>query len=58
MRSVIIILLLTVQITAFPQSNLKNMENYLKETSLLNYSVSSIQSLIKDKKWLTMDTID
>ncbi len=34
------------------------MENYLKETPLLNYSDSSIQSLIKDKKWLTMDTID
>src|SRR5690554_4245358 len=34
------------------------MNNYLKETPILNYSDSSIQSLVKSKNWLTMDTIE
>ncbi len=34
------------------------MEKYLIETPILNYSDSSIQSLVKNKKWLTMDTIE
>jgi hypothetical protein len=58
MRSIIIILLLTAQVKAFSQSNSKNMNNYLKETPILNYSDSSIQSLVKNKNWLTMDTIE
>lgn len=57
MRSILIILLLTIQVKAISQSNLTNMEKYLKETPILNYSDSSIQSLVKNKKWLTMDTI-
>jgi len=31
------------------------MNNYLKETPILNYSESSIQSLIKKQQWLVMD---
>jgi len=58
MRSILIILLLTIQVKAFSQSNLKNMNNYLKETPILNYSDSSIQSLIKSRKWLSMDTVE
>jgi|JI8StandDraft_1071087.scaffolds.fasta_scaffold56318_2 hypothetical protein len=58
MRSILFILLLTAQVKAFSQSNLKSMNNYLKETPILNFSDSSIQSLIKSKNWLTMDTIE
>jgi hypothetical protein len=38
--------------------NLKNMDNYLKETKILNYSDSLIQNLIKNRNWLSMDTIE
>jgi hypothetical protein len=58
MRSILFILLLALQVKAFSQSNLKSMNNYLKETPILNYSDSSIQSLVKNKNWLTMDTIE
>ncbi|MBY0245009.1 MAG: transglutaminase family protein, partial [Sphingobacteriaceae bacterium] len=34
------------------------MTNYLKETPILNYSENAIQSLIKRKKWLEMETIE
>lgn len=34
------------------------MNNYLKETPLLNYSDSSVQSLIKTKKWLQMQPVE
>ena len=49
---------MTAQVKAVPQSNLENINNYLKETPILNYSYSSIQSLVKSKNWLTMDTIE
>ncbi len=58
MRSILFILLFTAQVKAFSQSNLKSMNNYLKETPILNYSDSSIQSLVKSKNWLPMDTIE
>ena len=51
-------MLLTAQVKAYSQSNFKIMNNYLKETSILNYSDSSIQSLVKSKNWLTMDTTE
>ncbi len=57
-RDVIIILLLTTQVKAFSQSNSKIMNNYLKETPMLNYSGSSIQSLVKSRNWLSMETIE
>lgn len=34
------------------------MNNYLKETPILNYSNPSIQSLIKEQKWMELDTIE
>lgn len=34
------------------------MNNYLKETPLLNYYDSSVQALIKTKKWLQMQPVD
>ncbi len=34
------------------------MNNYLKETPLLNYHDSSVQALIKTKKWLQMQPVD
>jgi hypothetical protein len=34
------------------------MNNYLKETPILNYNNRSIQSLIQSKNWLNMDTIE
>lgn len=58
MRSIIFPLLFVFQLKAFSQSNLKIMENYLKETPILNYSDSSIQLLIKQNKWLEMDTLE
>lgn len=58
MRNIFFFLLLTFQVNAFSQSIFKNMNNYLKETPILNYSDSSIQSLVKNKNWLAMDTIE
>lgn len=58
MRSIIIILLLAAQVKAFSQLNLKSMNDYLKETPILNFSDSSIQSLVKSENWLTMDTTE
>ncbi len=49
---------LTSQVKLFSQSNLKSMNNYLKETPILNYNNRSIQSLIQSKNWLNMDTIE
>jgi len=34
------------------------MDNYLKETKILNYSDSLIQNLIKNHNWLSMDTLE
>lgn len=51
-------MLLTAQVKAFSLSNLKNMNNYLKETPILNYSENSIQSLVESKNWLKMDTVE
>jgi hypothetical protein len=34
------------------------MSNYLKETPILNYADSSIQSLVKSKNWLALDTTE
>ena len=34
------------------------MNNYLKETEILNYSNPTIQSLIKEKKWVELDIIE
>ena len=34
------------------------MDNYLKETKILNYSDSSIQHLVKTRNWIAMDTIE
>ncbi len=34
------------------------MEDYLKETPILNFNDHSIQSLLKSKKWLEMDKIE
>ncbi len=57
MRKLLIIMLL-IQLKAYTQTNLKPMKNYLKETEILNYSDVSIQSLIKDKNWMELDTIE
>ncbi|NVK52190.1 MAG: transglutaminase family protein [Flavobacteriaceae bacterium] len=34
------------------------MNNYLKETEILNYSNPSTQSLVKEKNWMKLDTIE
>ena len=47
-----------MQLESFSQSNVNGMNNYLKETAILNYSHSSIQSLIKQKGWLSMNIIE
>lgn len=57
MRHESIVLLLLSQVKHFYKQTQKAMNNYLKETEILNYSESSIQSLIKNKKWLEIDTI-
>lgn len=56
MRRMIYILLLS-QAPAFSQTNLNPMNNYLKETEILNFSDSSIQLLVKNKGWLNLDTV-
>lgn len=57
MRTILFITLLT-QLNAFSQTNFKTMNNYLKETPILNYSKHAIQSLIKERKWMELDTIE
>jgi len=54
----ILIAMLSIKLNAYSQTNLKPMNNYLKETEFLNYSDASIQSLIKDKNWMELDTIE
>lgn len=54
----ILIILLLVQLKAYSQTNLKSMNNYLAETTILNYSDSMIQSVVKNKNWLNMDTVE
>jgi Transglutaminase-like superfamily len=34
------------------------MDNYLKETKILNYSDSSIQHLVKTRNWIAMDIVE
>jgi len=34
------------------------MDNYLKETKILNYSDSSIQQIVKTRNWITMATVE
>lgn len=50
--------MLFTQLNAFSQTNLNTMNNYLKETEILNFSKPSIQSLINDKNWMEFDTIE
>ena len=57
MRTTIIILLLITKAKAISQTNLNSMNNYLKETKILNYFDSTIQDLIKNKNWLNLDTV-
>ncbi|HEX8577357.1 MAG TPA: transglutaminase family protein [Flavobacterium sp.] len=58
MKNITFILLLTMQLNALSQTNLKDMNHYLKETTILNYSDSTIQSLIRKKGWLNMNTTE
>lgn len=55
---ILLLLLLAFVISAFTQSNSINLNKYLKETEILNYSDSSIQNLVKNRQWKTMDTVE
>lgn len=33
------------------------MDNYLKETRILNYSDPTLQNLVNSRKWNTLDTV-
>jgi len=57
-RTVLIISMLILQTAVYLQSNLKNMDNYLKETKILNYSDSTIMNLVNSRKWQTLDSIN
>jgi hypothetical protein len=57
-RTVLIISMLILQTAVYSQSNLKNMDTYLKETKILNYSDSTIQNLVNSRKWQTLDSIN
>ncbi len=50
--------MLILQTAVYSQSNLKNMDTYLKETKILNYSDSTIQNLVNSRKWQTLDSIN
>lgn len=39
------------------QSNLKYMDNYLKESRILNYSDKAIQNLVNIRNWNALDTV-
>jgi hypothetical protein len=53
----LIITLLFLQTIGYAQLNLNAMDNYLKETRILNYSDSSIQDLVKGRSWKSLDTV-
>lgn len=57
-RKIVLAMLLVLQTAIYSQANLKNMDNYLKETKILNYSDKSIQKLIDSRKWQTLDTVN
>ena len=40
------------------QVKIKNMEKYLKETMMLDYSNEKIQQLIKERKWNELDEFE
>mgnify|MGYP002547183446 CR=1 FL=1 len=40
------------------QVEMKNMEKYLKETTMLDYSNEKIQKLIKERKWNELDEFE
>ena len=50
--------MLIIQTAVYSQSNLKNMNNYLKETKILNYSDSTIINLVNSRKWQTLDSVN
>lgn len=50
-------LLATIKAVSQPNLNLNSMNNYLKETKILDYSDSSIQHLIAQKQWKSLDTV-
>jgi hypothetical protein len=47
-----------VQSAVNSQSNLNNMDNYLKETKILNYSDSTILNLVNSRKWQALDSLN
>jgi len=56
-RIILIISLLTIKTMGYSQSNFNNMDNYLKETRILNYSDTTIQNLVNSRKWNALDTV-
>lgn len=46
-------------ISNYKQANFKSddMNNYLKETAILNYSHATIQELVEERKWKQLDTL-
>ncbi len=53
-----ILTLLSVNTFSQTQQNQNKMENYLKETEILDYSSGNIQDLINEKQWLKLDTVE
>lgn len=57
-RLVLVILVVFLEIAAFSQSSADKVDDYLKETRILNYSDSLIQNLIDSRDWRSLDTIE
>lgn len=60
LRKLSIALFLLICHTSFSQTLKKesNMNNYLKETEILDYSSQNIQNLVSEREWLKLDTVE
>lgn len=56
-RTILIIILFITTKMGHSQSNVNNMDNYLKETKILNYSDPAIQQLVNTRGWQSLDTV-
>lgn len=54
----IIMVIQSLLTNAQEKDSVINFKKLLAETRILNYSDSSIQKLIKDRKWVELDTVD
>ncbi len=60
LKKISVVLVFFICYTSFSQTLKKQiiMDNYLKETKILDYSSQNIQELVSERKWMKLDTIE